>query len=182
MQTGREGGTLKDKRGLIFLGVVFICFLQAGLHVGRHSRVTGEKWLLSSFSRSRPIVDEHPIPLLMAEAEANFRSLLSRQSNTLKKAVLEYRSRYDRDPPKGFDEWWQFTQENNVKIIDDYDGLMEDLAPFWDMSGEEFRLRAEAVGLGMILYITKLKTPVGREATFYRHGQVTRRRGFRPKH
>ena len=82
---------------------------------------------------------------MMAEAEENFKQLLLRQSTTLKKAVAEYKRRYGRDPPKGFDQWWDFAQRNNVKIIDDYDTLYEDLGPFWDMSGEEFRTRADVV-------------------------------------
>lgn len=136
---------LNGKRGFVFVGVVFFCFLQVGLHAGRRSsEATSKRWLLS-FSNSRPVIDEHPIPKLMADAEAEFRNLLSQQSNSLKKAVAEYKRRYNRDPPVGFDDWWQFAQENNVKIIDEYDGLMEDLAPFWEISGEEFRVRAEEV-------------------------------------
>ena len=33
-------------------------------------------------------------------------------------------------------------QKNKVKIIDEYDGLVSDLQPFWEMSGAEFRLKA----------------------------------------
>jgi hypothetical protein len=81
----------------------------------------------------------------MTEAEENFKQMLSRQSTTLKRAVAEYKRRYGRNPPKGFDQWWSFAQKHNVKIIDDYDAVFEDLAPFWDMSGEEFRTRVEVV-------------------------------------
>ena len=81
----------------------------------------------------------------MAEAEENFKLMLSRQSTTLKKAVAEYKRRYQRNPPKGFDQWWDFAKKHNVKIVDDYDAVFEDLAPFWDMSGEEFRARVDVV-------------------------------------
>ena len=81
----------------------------------------------------------------MAEAEETFKRMLSRQSTTLKKAVAEYKRRYGRNPPKGFDQWWDFARKNNVKIVDDYDAVVEDLAPFWDMSGEEFRARVDVV-------------------------------------
>ncbi|KAF8578824.1 glycosyltransferase family 90 protein [Ramaria rubella] len=89
----------------------------------------------------------HPIPKLMADAEAKYNSLLSRQSKSFLETVAEYRRRYKLDPPKGFDQWYEFAMENNVKIIDEYDGMMEDLAPFRDLSGEEIRRRVLQVGL-----------------------------------
>ncbi|KAI0062544.1 hypothetical protein BV25DRAFT_1870300 [Artomyces pyxidatus] len=78
----------------------------------------------------------------MEEAETKFRNLLSKQSRTLKAAVAEYKRRYGRSPPTGFDAWWKFAQENNVKMVDEFDGLVADLEPFWHMSGAEFRRRA----------------------------------------
>jgi hypothetical protein len=78
----------------------------------------------------------------MDEAEANFRQLIMRQSSSLEAAVAEYRRRYKRDPPKGFDDWYAFAMENDAKIIDEYDGMVNDFAPFWDLSGEEIRRRA----------------------------------------
>lgn len=84
----------------------------------------------------------HPIPQLMHDAQVKFRAKIVKQSKTLAAAVKEYRARYKRDPPKGFDEWFQFAQDNKVRIIDEYDGLMNDLDPFWSLSGEELRRRA----------------------------------------
>lgn len=141
----------EDKRAAFFFLCICVVFMQAGLYAGRRSESpsptprANDQWTLPSFTQSRTILDEHPIPRLMAEAENNFRHLLSRQSTTLKKAVVEYKRRYGRNPPKGFDQWWHFVQKHNVKIVDDYDGLSEDLAPFWDMSGEELRTRVEVV-------------------------------------
>lgn len=151
-----HGGILYRNRGLIFVVCVFIVFMQAGLFTGHSSHesveaypdVENTKWLSdttfkSPFSKSsRKSITAHPIPKLMTEAEVNFRNLLSRQSRTLQAAVTEYKRRYHRDPPKGFDSWWRFIQDNNVKIVDEYDGLVNDLAPFWEMSGEELRRRA----------------------------------------
>ena len=155
MSVDRQGRTFGGKRSLLFIGIVLTCFMQAGLYAGRRSSQIsyrdGDQWMsiepFSSFSNSRPVIHDHPIPRLMANAENDFRDLLSRQSSSLRKAVTEYKKRYNRDPPKGFDDWWTFAMENNVKIIDEYDGLMDDLAPFWEMSGNEFRLRAEEVSL-----------------------------------
>lgn len=141
----------EDKRAVIIYLCIFVAFMQAGLYASRRSTSpsstsrTDSQWTLSPFTQSRAVLDEHPIPQLMAEAEQNFKRLLSRQSTTLKKAVTEYKRRYGRNPPKGFDQWWNFAQKHSVKIVDDYDALFEDLAPFWDMSGEEFRTRVDVV-------------------------------------
>lgn len=146
MPLGKE-----DKRAVILYLCILVAFLQAGLYAGQRSALasstsrTDSQWTLPSFTRSRTVLDEHPIPELMAEAEENFKQLLSRQSTTLKKAVAEYKRRYGRNPPKGFDQWWDFVQKHDVKIVDDYDAIFEDLAPFWDMSGEEFRTRVDVV-------------------------------------
>ena len=47
----------------------------------------------------------HPIHELVREAEALWRAKLRRASTTLEQAVMEYRIRYRRSPPKGFDHW-----------------------------------------------------------------------------
>jgi hypothetical protein len=47
----------------------------------------------------------HPIYDLMARAERKWEEKLARQSKTLTEAVLEYKRRYQRDPPLGFDHW-----------------------------------------------------------------------------
>jgi len=87
----------------------------------------------------------HPIPKLMRDAELKHKALLARQSKSLSDAIAEYKKRYGMDPPKGFDEWFAFAKKNNVKIIDDYDNLMRDLAPFRALPGEEIRRRVGQV-------------------------------------
>lgn len=137
-------------RSLLFLIALVFLFLQAGLFAGNLSannnvptdRSTTVQLQLSRPTRLTGNVAEHPIPHLMDEAESRFRSLLSHQSRSLRAAVKEYKRRYGRNPPKGFDEWWRFAQENKVKMVDEYDGLISDLEPFWGMTGEEFRERS----------------------------------------
>ncbi|OAX36469.1 glycosyltransferase family 90 protein [Rhizopogon vinicolor AM-OR11-026] len=82
----------------------------------------------------------------MADAEEKFKKLLAKQSKTLRNAVVEYRRRYGREPPKGFGDWWKFAQENHFKLVDEFDTIHEDLAPFWNISSIEFRRRAAQVG------------------------------------
>lgn len=49
---------------------------------------------------------KHPIYDLTERAEAEWNKKLQRQSKTLDEAVAEYKRRYHRAPPKGFDDWY----------------------------------------------------------------------------
>ena len=149
--------------GYIFIFFVLFIFMQAGFHTGRRKHPKLDRMVvmqdLDQNWRSQPnnilpfaeeekqsVIREHPIPRLMEEAEEKYRKKLGAQSKTLKAAVAEYRRRYRRAPPKGFDDWWKFAQKYDVKMVDEYDGLMEDLKAFWELSGEEIRRRSAQVG------------------------------------
>jgi len=141
------------RKSFLFLTALVFVFAQAGLFAGhlsagRHvftDRSTTLQLAQSGPQRLTGSVSEHPIPHLMDDAERRFRKRLSRQSRSLRAAVAEYKRRYGRNPPKGFDAWWRFAQENNVKMVDEYDGLISDLELFWEMTGAEFRQRAVQV-------------------------------------
>ena len=147
------------KRGLLCVVAVFAIFMQAGLWSARRktsevspdNSIVPKPQLLVNFvvGDDKTVVKEHPIPKLMADAETKFRERLSRQSKTLAQAVAEYRKRFKRDPPRGFDDWWRFVQDNDVLMVDEYSAITEDLEPFWDLSPEEFRLRASLVSLSL---------------------------------
>jgi hypothetical protein len=47
----------------------------------------------------------HPIHVLMERAQKEWDAKVARQSKTLEEAVAEYKTRYHRNPPKGFDDW-----------------------------------------------------------------------------
>ena len=156
-----QDGIPSSKRGFLFVLAVFIIFLQAGLWSARKktqdvfpdSALVPKPGLLSFVKRdSRMTTKQHPIPKLMAEAEVKFRDRLSKQSKTLAEAVKEYKKRFKRDPPRGFDHWWRFVQDNNVLMVDEYNAIAEDLEPFWDLSPAEFRSRASLVRIDAILY------------------------------
>ncbi|KAI5480769.1 glycosyltransferase family 90 protein [Pseudohyphozyma bogoriensis] len=83
----------------------------------------------------------HPIFVLIERAEKRWKEKLARQSRTLKDAVREYKSRYRRNPPKGFDDWWRFAEENNVQLRDEYDQIHKDLAPHWALEPHDNRHR-----------------------------------------
>lgn len=153
-------GLSGQKRGLLFFTAIVIVFMQGGLWSAHRQAVdnfpdntlvsTTTRYLSLGWSNSRPTIKEHPIPKLMADAEAAFRDKLSRQSRTLEDAVTEYQRRYGRNPPRGFDDWWKFAQENNILMTDEYDNIHEDLAPFWDVTGEQLRWRAAIVRLSCL--------------------------------
>lgn len=56
----------------------------------------------------------HPIHVLIEQAEKKWRALLKRQSTTLDEAVQEYKRRYKRNPPKGFEAWWVYSNSSQI--------------------------------------------------------------------
>lgn len=53
---------------------------------------------------------QHPLFGLIVRGEQKFRGMVGRRSTSLKDAVKEYRRRYGRPPPKGFDKWWKYVR------------------------------------------------------------------------
>ncbi|KAJ7352126.1 hypothetical protein DFH08DRAFT_774988 [Mycena albidolilacea] len=82
----------------------------------------------------------------MDAADARFRAKLARQSPDLPAAVAEYTRRYARAPPRGFDKWYDYARAHGFVMVDEFDVIAEDLAPFWEMGGRELRERARVVG------------------------------------
>ena len=70
--------------------------------------------------------------------------MLERQSKTHEDAVKEYKRRYGRKPPKGFDHWWdacrttemglmfrdrfEWATEKGLKLVDGEDQISRSLA------------------------------------------------------
>jgi hypothetical protein len=75
--------------------------------------------LSSTLSFTTTTTTNPPPDDLMTQARIKFDTLLSRQSRTLKEAVAEYKRRYGLPPPKGFEAWWKFVVDKDVKIVDD---------------------------------------------------------------
>lgn len=61
--------------------------------------------VLHSLESYKGGVAPHPILGLIKRAEGEWARKVARQSRTLKEAVDEYRRRYKRNPPVGFDKW-----------------------------------------------------------------------------
>ena len=94
----------------------------------------------------------HPIFQLIRDAEAAWETKRAQASQTLEEAVAEYRRRYRRAPPLGFDKWcvhmvcdhtysricrWEYVVKHGVQLPDEYDEIFEDLEPFWGIDPHE---------------------------------------------
>jgi hypothetical protein len=75
----------------------------AGRH--RHSHRLGSHYFRDDGLVEVNIHGRHPIYDLMTVAEQRWEEKLARQSTTLAEAVMEYKKRYQRDPPMGFKDW-----------------------------------------------------------------------------
>ena len=87
----------------------------------------------------------HPIPQLMAEGRRKWAAMQQRQSRELAAAVREYKRRYGLAPPDGFDVWFAYARQQGVVLVDEYDELMEALAPLRRLAAGEVRRRANAL-------------------------------------
>ncbi|KAF8217988.1 glycosyl transferase family 90-domain-containing protein [Mycena galopus ATCC 62051] len=81
----------------------------------------------------------HPIPELIARAEAAWAAKLARATTSLRAAAAEYTRRYARLPPKGFDVWWAYAAVNSVPLPDEYDQIDRDLGPFYGAHPEDLQ-------------------------------------------
>lgn len=105
-----------------------------------HFRVLSDR---TASSTHLDTIAEHPIRTLVRKAETTFDELLSRQSTSFEMAVSEYLRRYRRDPPPGFEGWYDYATKHDSMIIDDFDIIDETLAPFLRMSGVEVKRRLD---------------------------------------
>ncbi|SMR49251.1 unnamed protein product [Zymoseptoria tritici ST99CH_3D1] len=63
--------------------------------------------------------------------------MVEQQSQSYEAAVIEYNRRYHRIPPPGFQKWFEHAKANACPIIDNFDVMERDLAPFHQLSGRE---------------------------------------------
>ncbi|KAF8547496.1 hypothetical protein OG21DRAFT_1424729 [Imleria badia] len=79
----------------------------------------------------------HPIFQLIHNAEAAWEGKRARASKSLEEAVAEYKRRYRRAPPLGFDKWWEYVVKHRVQLPDEYDEIFHDIEPFWGIDPHE---------------------------------------------
>lgn len=111
-----------------------------------HSRYPAWRDVLSQGNEEASVTfKEHPIKKHVLAAEAEFEEMLARQSKTYEAAASEYLQRYHRDPPPGFEMWYDFAVRHKSLIIDEFDIINETLSPFWKLGGAELRRRLDDV-------------------------------------
>lgn len=87
--------------------------------------------------------NENAIDKLIRDADAQFRSVLSKESRTLEAAAARYRERRGRHPPPGFDLWWQLASKTRAVVVEDFwDQIYTDIEPFWGMPATQMRHEA----------------------------------------
>lgn len=87
--------------------------------------------------------EPHPIQQLIKEAKVAWRAKNARQSKTYKDAVDEYRRRYKREPPRGFEVWYEWARANEIPLIDEYDMISQQITPYLALRPSEVRRRIE---------------------------------------
>lgn len=115
----------------------------------------------------------HPVYQLIKDAREHWDAKVAKQSKTLKEAVEEYRRRYHRNPPKGFDKWWDYVvyvslfltgcneadtdSTNDVQMPDEYDQIMKDLLPFYALSPKDLKNRLEETAQMPDTYVVRVR-------------------------
>lgn len=85
----------------------------------------------------------HPVDRLHTEWVSKFNKKVEGQSRTLEEAIKKYKQKYHREPPVGFDIWYDYAVENDYIMIDEFDTLMETIEPYWKVDPQEIRTRVE---------------------------------------
>jgi hypothetical protein len=135
LRKDRAGGTISS-----YLGT-YLPFLSAYSTAGMS--LTSSAIL---FGHSAPGIHTlHPILPILRKAAARNADLVSRQSTTYSQAVAQYKQRYRRDPPKGFEKWWSFAKARNHTMVDEYDGMMRDVLRFAPLAPEVLRQRTRTL-------------------------------------
>ncbi|VBB71571.1 Putative Glycosyltransferase Family 90 [Podospora comata] len=87
-------------------------------------------------------MDSHPLGKLIYDSrvESDRWLIHASYSDSLPSAVREYGERhYGRDPPKGFDGWWEFAKQKKSPIIDHFKQMGDDILPFWGVPPAKLR-------------------------------------------
>jgi len=77
--------------------------------------------------------------------------------------VREYKRRFNgRKPPRGFDKWFEFAQENNVILIDEFDSTFRDVELFYALPPKVIRERAEKLQIDQSTFTMEISSTTGK--------------------
>lgn len=84
----------------------------------------------------------------------------------MRDAVKQYKKREGRNPPKGYDEWFNFVQrelsDSCPTKLSPFEQLSKDLNRFWGIEGKELRERIERMGEAPIGALGRVRVRNGR--------------------
>lgn len=120
-------------------------FLPPSFDVRKHLRVpsfSSASSLPTPITTARPKT-HHPIDQLILEGSEQFRSLLAKETKNVHDAAAAYRERRGRQPPPGFDVWFDFASNHSALVIEEFfDKIYDDLNPFWGAPAKQIREQA----------------------------------------
>lgn len=119
-------------RSILFIRRVFIIIIMFGVLVGMSVYTT----ITPQTRNSHPLDDF----IFRARVETDRWLRGASVSDTLRVAVDEYKERNDgTEPPPNFDKWFEFAKLKETPIIDHYEQIKTDIAPFWNMKPSVIR-------------------------------------------
>ncbi|KAJ8693303.1 hypothetical protein PTI98_002188 [Pleurotus ostreatus] len=107
---GKTKETGKTKEIALFLTVVYLRESLISIALEAQGPSLWCRPPTADFSRADGLFEDkrrgrHPVIELIEQAEREWEGKHERASKTLSEAVVEYKRRYKRLPPKGFDDW-----------------------------------------------------------------------------
>jgi hypothetical protein len=133
---------------LVFFGWWSYRRIQQALHVKNSVPLSRQMLLFVTLCvlifptwRKQGYIHFHPIDLLMYDAELHHAQYLETVGNitSLADTVDRYRLKYNRNPPPGFDIWFEYAQNRSALIVDEFDQIYHDLLPFRTVSPGDLR-------------------------------------------
>ena len=143
---GQVVGTFPSSLRIRSILWVFLLFPLGHLALLKSGKISNAD--VSSWTPKLPWNDsilKHPIEVLIDNAKKHQANIVESQSKTLFEAVSEYKNRYGRPPPRGFDSWYNIAKDQGLVIFDDHDLVTKSLEPYWSVAPKVLRASINAV-------------------------------------
>lgn len=162
-------------RSSIVLPVYALCFGFAMFMFRNHVRVIFSRGIIAflllaaiigiSFYclLTNNILDRHPLDTLIYESRTSADRWVvhASTSQSVKVAVGEYQERHaGRQPPPGFDVWFDYAQAKGSVVLDDFQQIEEDILPFWGLSPSKIREEITQLGTNRDIGLVKIRNGV----------------------